>query len=1371
MSAAPTDVMNTDVFNIDPLLSLRVDATAIADLAFGSLSRGADSIAGRHLALLPAETLELDLSDPAQRQFGDYELLELVGEGGMGVVYRARQLSLDRDVAIKLLAAGPWASREFVERFQREAQNAARMQHPNIVAIYEVGSAEELHFFSMRLVRGASLAAVLKCDGILAPHRAATLLRTIAEAVDYAHRLGVLHLDLKPANVLLDENGTPHVADFGLARRMEQGLAADNNEVSGTPSYMAPEQAIAGAQKITPATDIWGLGAVLYELVTGEPPFLGESAQATLKLVVESTLRSPRHLVAQLPRDLEAIILKCMARDATARYPTARALADDLGRFVEKRPVQARPLKGAQRIWRWGRRQPYLATLGLLFTISMLIGIIGVTSQWRRADANATRAETNANSAEATAAISNERLWESRREAAIRLQADGKGFEALPALIANIDEQEKAGKASNTNVERSEIGMILSQGVTLIDRMILPDAHPLAAELSADGSLLAIALGDQTVRWFDTKTLSERGRVDLSAQPTSTGEEMAPRLLRFVDDHRLLVTLDWVDFLVNPTNHNTYLIDMDHARILEPPAQFADLSDAVYSADGHHALLFDRQQRVQLWQVDPWRPLSTSAVSKQAPSQSWLLGRGGRFAASSNGSNQFNLAIFDAHNLSSPKYIALPEFAQVTAWAENSSGSLIALGDGTGHVFELDPRTGALRALPTPLGQQVTWLAFSEDDAWLAAVRRDGAAFAFDVASGDPLNAGQMQQDFDVRHVAISHRERLLVASGAGETALWRLPEPGPTGLEAERLISRPTRSVRALDHSIGASLQAGLLATASMDGEVRLWRLPHSPVWPVSDASAELSISGSLYFDGEHLPDVSYNKLRVVSTRGAAPTPWIELPQPLAYAQLLENGSTLLATAGPAMYVFDATTMHRRYPAAPLPANPIRMVASADGAFAVFAFGSNSLDGFQEKLQAYDLKTGQRRPGDATVKGPLRQLELSPDASRLLATGSAHGATEVFDTVTLRRIGSYPHDPERPVVWASFTPGSERLWMTARDFDDATGDNADLIAWYPGTNSVRERRNLPGVFPVGLTAATGRPILAVRDQGLLDPAAANPNTSTRLTRGEVTTVFATSHDGRLIAHAVGRDVQLYDAATLTVVGPPLRSNLGALSFPAALAFSTDDRYLLGSPTALLWKVVADSRPLAAIRQDAELLSPALGGQHVLQMPNSEQANRLHKQDPGVLPVSEARPIHPAARMIAGVPVPTRDPGVSPLLLDLTQAYTAAPGARRNLLVSVLPAVTYVPWGVAHLGGIDYDVRGIVELRKTNTTSNKGDLQSRAPGIPGTRYPGSAGADCGVSCAGLCGRTQWCPGRTPLRQYSLALSGWQQRAAADTNPA
>ena len=239
----------------------------------------------RPLAWLSPEELNIDLADAAQRRFGDYELIEKIGQGGMGVVYRARQHGLERDVAIKLLAAGPWASEEFVARFRREASSAARMQHPNIVEIYEFGHRDGLNYFSMRLIDGQTLAQRLYDKGPMQAGDAARLLRTLAEAMDYAHRLGVLHLDLKPANVLLAANGVPLIADFGLARRIDAGHDGGNDEISGSPSYMAPEQAMLESHPLSAATDIYGLGAILYETLTGRPPFMGKDAQATLERV------------------------------------------------------------------------------------------------------------------------------------------------------------------------------------------------------------------------------------------------------------------------------------------------------------------------------------------------------------------------------------------------------------------------------------------------------------------------------------------------------------------------------------------------------------------------------------------------------------------------------------------------------------------------------------------------------------------------------------------------------------------------------------------------------------------------------------------------------------------------------------------------------------------------------------------------------------------------------------------------------------------------------------------------------------------------------------------------------------------------------
>ncbi|HVT32265.1 MAG TPA: serine/threonine-protein kinase, partial [Rhodanobacteraceae bacterium] len=488
--------------------TLRWDA-GVAALVFGSTGREAPDLSQlRHLALLPVDALELDLADPAQRRFGDYELLELIGEGGMGVVYRARQASLDREVAIKLLAAGPWASKEFIERFRREAQNAARMQHPNIVAIYEVGDAEELHFFSMRLVHGGSLAALLERERGLEPQRAAQLLRTIAEAVAYAHSLAVLHLDLKPANVLLDNDGTPHVADFGLARRLDSALAVDNEEISGTPAYMAPEQAEVRTQKISAATDIWGLGAILYELVTGQPPFRAGTVHEVLRLVREGQVISPRRYAPKLPRDLEAIVLKCLARDPGARYATARDLADDLGRFLAGYQVRARPLGTSQRFAWWVRRQPYVAAFAALFAISLIAGIVGVSLQWRRANANAELAQAT--------------LWKSRTDTAQKQIEQGDAYPALENAFANLREMEAQGDRDDAALERLRIGTALANAPRLIDAIRLGTGKQITAlAISTDGKSVAAVTNARTIRLIDVA--SGRQRCQVEATPDSFG--------------------------------------------------------------------------------------------------------------------------------------------------------------------------------------------------------------------------------------------------------------------------------------------------------------------------------------------------------------------------------------------------------------------------------------------------------------------------------------------------------------------------------------------------------------------------------------------------------------------------------------------------------------------------------------------------------------------------------------------------------------------------------------------------------------------------------------------------------------------------------
>jgi tRNA A-37 threonylcarbamoyl transferase component Bud32 len=296
------------------------------------------------------------------RDFGDYELLEEIARGGMGVVYKARQVSLNRIVALKMILAGQLASADDVRRFYSEAEAAANLSHPGIVSIYEVGQRDGQHFFSMGYVDGPTLAAELT-KGPLPPPTAAELVMKIAEAVAYAHSQGVIHRDLKPGNVLLDKSGQPRVTDFGLAKRVEGGsdLTA-TGQVLGTPSYMPPEQAAGRMQDMGPAADVYALGAILYALLTGRPPFEAATALETLTQVLEQEPIAPRQLNKNIPRDLQTICLKCVEKERHRRYGSALELAEDLQRFLNGEPIHARPLGPLGRFFRWGRRHPALAT-------------------------------------------------------------------------------------------------------------------------------------------------------------------------------------------------------------------------------------------------------------------------------------------------------------------------------------------------------------------------------------------------------------------------------------------------------------------------------------------------------------------------------------------------------------------------------------------------------------------------------------------------------------------------------------------------------------------------------------------------------------------------------------------------------------------------------------------------------------------------------------------------------------------------------------------------------------------------------------------------------------------------------------------------
>jgi formylglycine-generating enzyme required for sulfatase activity len=428
----------------------------------------------------PEKTAPYSPEEPALPLVPGYAVEAVLGRGGMGIVFRARHLRLKRLVALKMLLGGTYAGPHERARFQREAEAVASLRHENIVRVYDVGEHEGRPYFTMELVEGGSLAQ--KLAGTPQPARqAAALVATVAGAVRAAHQGGVIHRDLKPGNVLLTADGTAKVSDFGLARRLEGGTAlTQSGVVMGTPSYMAPEQARGQAQSIGPAVDVYALGAILYELLTGRPPFRAETTVATVYQVITQDPVPPSRLNFQVPRDLETICLKCLHKEPGRRYASALALADDLRRFQAGEPIRARPVGAAERGVKWVRRHAAVAALTALVLLVTVLGMTGVF--WKYLDA------------------------EQQKRAALQ-------------------EADKATKARDFLVSIFELSDARTQTAALTPRLILDDAERRIPKEFADQPELQLELQTAIDRVYAKITgnaplamiLEARGRVQLAS--------------------------------------------------------------------------------------------------------------------------------------------------------------------------------------------------------------------------------------------------------------------------------------------------------------------------------------------------------------------------------------------------------------------------------------------------------------------------------------------------------------------------------------------------------------------------------------------------------------------------------------------------------------------------------------------------------------------------------------------------------------------------------------------------------------------------------------------------------------------------------------
>lgn len=764
--------------------------------------------------------------------FGDYELVDKLAQGGMGVVYRARQRSLNRDVAIKMILGGAFANQGEIDRFQTEALAVADLEHPNIVPIYEVGEHDGQRFLCMRLVEGGNLfdkIAALKSD----LRRVAEIMSKVSRAVDYAHRRGILHRDLKPANILLSRSGEPMVTDFGLAKRLDSDVQLTaTGAILGTPGYMAPEQANGETGRLSTAVDVYGLGSVLFHLMTGRPPFVADTPVATLKQVIEQEPVSPAALNPGVTRDLETICLKCLEKVPERRYGSAHELADDLDRWLRYEAILARPCSTANRVIKWARRKPALATLTLFASFS-LIAFIGLTLHNNKKLATEKGiAETQKDIADEERRRSEDMLTDLRlKQAEDHFAADetDKALMYLAAILRTHSTNEQAAR-------RLQFALAYRDYATPGTSRLQHDAPVNHGEFSPDGAWIATASNDRSVVVWDAKTGNPTARLQL---------KHLARSVKFSPDGSKVVTAssDRVAVIWDYKKGTNGIVLLPHQSYLK---------HAEFDPEGRRVATASDDKSARVWDVETGKQISKSFehddrvnhVSFSPDGKFMVTACRGQAGGAAGYAQIWDLSTGDPHG---PR---LEHDGGVTKAIFSRDGLLVATASGDLRMQVWIAATGRPAYAAYKHERPVVDVEFSPDSSKLVTASQDATAVIWDVKAGRVI--GTVRHNGSVNSVRFSFDgARILTTLSDNSAQVW--------DAESGKALAEPVKHQKAVVHGT-FSPDGSRFLTVSSDKSARVWRMPTNSSPAVRIQHRQTVLAAKLNFDESLLATASWD-------------------------------------------------------------------------------------------------------------------------------------------------------------------------------------------------------------------------------------------------------------------------------------------------------------------------------------------------------------------------------------------------------------------------------------------------------------------------------------------------------------------------------